>query len=298
MPNAARLALTALLVPLAVACGPKGEDASRFHGAKILEDGRTGLISYQRARNAPVESSGGLIFGGSVWGNVSDEKILATIDLETNEIEVLFRDERPRPSKGGNYRIKDVAGRKAMLYREEWRNPRSTREEVAGAYLLFDLDTREMTPIDTRAELEALGRSSERAGRLVHRSGVLLGVCEPAEGDPEDWTRALYVREPDGSYRFRGNERTTRIGRDVMLTWRTTDRAYHEVDLVTGETRALTMREHNRRREELDAEEKARPDASVGIYISQNGVGVMRSNRRPPPNRDRRPVEIDVDRLR
>ncbi|MEM1448712.1 MAG: hypothetical protein AAF957_25630 [Planctomycetota bacterium] len=288
-----------LVSTLAAACGARSQDASRFHGAVTLDDGRTGLVSYQRARSAQVESTGSfLAFGGAIWGNARDRKVLATIDLESGAVDVVFRDERPRPGIGGDYRIRGVAGRKVLLLRTEWRDPRAGGREVQAAWLLFDLDTREMVPVDTRAELEAMGRSSEAAGLLVHRSGVLLGLCSRADGDPEEWESALYLRAPDGSYRFRGNERAGYIGRDVMLTYDKVRRVSREVDSVTGEARELSLVEFGARRKAITDAEKARRADAPGLYIDGKGTRVLSSNGEPPPRRETRTVAIDVDRLR
>ncbi|MEM9378366.1 MAG: hypothetical protein AAGB93_00355 [Planctomycetota bacterium] len=298
MRNLPLCSLLALCVGSA-GCGTRSQDASRFHGAVTLDDGRTGLVSYQRARSAPVETNGGLLaFGGSVWGNVRDRKVVATVDLESGAVDVLLRDERPRPSTGGDYRIAGVAGRRALLHRTAWRDPRTGGREVPATWLLLDLDTRATAEVDVRAELEALGRSTEAAGQLVHRTGVLSGVCSRAAGDPPEWDSALYLRAPDGRYRFRGNERTTRVGRDVMLTYDAVRRASFEVDPVRGEARRMTPAEASARDRALVEAERARRRAAPGLFVGGSGARILSSNGAPPPLREFRTFEIDVDRLR
>ena len=256
------------LLALAGAChrGPV-HDASQFHGARLLDDGKTGLVSFTRGRYRLVDPDP--IFGGGVPSFIEDVKLLARIDVATCAVDVILRDEHPRGGNGtGNWTISDTCGRVALVHRG--RRTSYSGPEIPGTYALIDVDTGALRELDPNRELVPWRAELRHGPRLLDERGVLLYEAYPTGEESPDANQSveLFLRQPNGSIEELGHGQYQLHGDGELYLWFPGDRECTEIELFTGAKRHVTNREY------ADASAALRDRVTRALHVSSDKQSV------------------------
>jgi hypothetical protein len=283
-----RLLASWLLLALAIGCGGgAGEYRSQFHGADLLDDGETGLVSFTYGRYRIVDRE--LMFGGGRASYVEDTKLLARLDTRTGEVEVILREAWPRGGNGtGNWMIHDSCGRLALVHRE--RRTSFTEDPIEGFYALIDVDTGDLQVLEPERELAAWGARLEYAPRLLDGRGALLySACSLLDLDEH---RGLFLRRPNGSIEELGIEaRYVLHGEGTLYLWFPGDRDRTAYDLATGARRPIPNPAYAERSKALGA------PAQRDLQLTNDRIGVELATKQAGAW-VRTPVPIDFTQLR
>jgi hypothetical protein len=181
----------------------KSRDKSRFHGAELLDDGRTVLFTYADSEygypSAPLVS-----FGGGRSRYIRDNKIIGLYHTERRTIDILFRFETEPGTRGrGNFLIRGTRGRMAYLVREERQRE---DDRLPGEMYLLNVDRGDLLPVPLFEEMSGLGMDEVRFAWLAHNDGYMV-VLAYAVGQTAGQQNSVplghvWLRPQDGRYRL------------------------------------------------------------------------------------------------
>ena len=256
------LVWAALLTGCPSGYGP-AVDQSRFVSAKLSDDGRTAIFTFQRLVYRPAEGMRAFPDGG-IPRYLEDEHWIGHVDLESGESRILAKQRNVHWAPGqGSYHVQQVVGATALLGRGGQR--RYDLQFEYRSYLL-DVRTGSLRELSLRSGLAELGRAPGYA-YLVREDGLLVLVTPSlaeAEQHPQ-WSRVdailpeIWLREPGGGLRRVAASHHYEGFRDGgVFYWSRRDRRHRRYDVATGETRGV------------EEPRFATPDLRIGVGLSSD----------------------------
>jgi hypothetical protein len=212
-------------------------DRSRFVSAKLSDDGRTVVFSYQRLVYRPAEGMRAFPDGG-VPRYLEDEHWLGRVDLESGGSRILGAHGH------GAYHVQQVVGSTALLGRGGQR-----RDDLEPEYRSYLLDARTgvLQELSLRRGLAQHGRALGHT-YLVREDGLLVLVT-PSLAEAEEhlhWNRVdavvpeIWLRDAQGSLRRVAASHHYEGFRDGgVFWWSRRDRRHRRYDVANGETRVV-----------------------------------------------------------
>jgi hypothetical protein len=245
----ARWATAGLLLAAALPVGcPWGYgpavDRSRFVSARLSDDERTAVFSYQRLVYRPAEGMRAFPDGG-VPRYLEDEHWLGRVDIVSGESRVFSRERNVHWAPGhGAYHVQQIVGSTALLGRGGQR--RDDLEPEHRSYLL-DVRSGALRELSLRRGLAQHGRALGYT-YLVREDGLLVLVT-PSLAEAEEhlhWNRVdavvpeIWLRDATGSLRrVAASHHYEGFREGGVYWWSRRDRRHRRYDVATGEIRIV-----------------------------------------------------------